>query len=95
MSVESRRGHPLSQIPEAYEAGMSSGFINLLPRTQRDVLILRFEDPRMSLREISEQKSLRISTVLSRQNRGLSKLEEALGGWKLKDGDFMIGGVPE
>ena len=82
---------PLKRVPITYEKGIQSGVFNELQRLERDILIDRYEQPRLSLTKTATKRGLSISYVSTIENKALDKMSLRLRQSFPLGEDFMIG----
>lgn len=84
----------LKNVPHIYEQSFMNGTFNLLSKRERQILIMRFEEPRLSLTKVGIQLGHVPSTICEIENNALYKLQKIGNNYPFQEGDFLIG-APE
>lgn len=82
----------MKPVPEIYEKSFVNGSFNLLTRDEQEILVMRFENPRMSTPQVSKKIGRSLGFINKRETLALQKLENwALGKYPTDPDDFIIG----
>ena len=81
---------PLKAIPREYNEAMEKGVFNNLKRVQRDVLLDRFEEPRLSLTQTAKKHEISVTHAQELESKGLAQIRQLLQEPFPKEGDFLL-----
>lgn len=88
--MEKLRNTILVDVPHVYETAMQSGVINYLSRPEREILIMRFEEPPRTQDEIATKIGMPTRYVARIESNAISRIERHLKITLLKQGDYLI-----
>lgn len=80
----------LKKVPPAYEKAMRNGVFNTLNKKERDLLIDRHEEPRLSLTKTAAKNGISVTYASDIERLALEKLRQKLKGTYPEKGDFLV-----
>lgn len=94
-TINNRRnnsGRTLRQVPVEYDVAMETGVFNKLDRRTRDILICRYEEPRMSVIKTAQEHGVSETSIGETEKRAIVAIRQLLSRLPfLGMDDFMIG----